>query len=86
MNDQGKKISNFGKLTSGLKRQQHEQRLGAASMQPIDIGSGTRSGAAFLASEEQLTRLQLHRKNNPELKKLRGRLDDFTRGKLNYQK
>ncbi len=27
------KLSNFGKLTSGSKQRQHEQRLGAASVQ-----------------------------------------------------
>jgi hypothetical protein len=60
------KISNFGKLTSVLKQQQHEQRLSAASVQPLALGTGTRSGAAYTATKEQLkTRLQLHKERNP---------------------
>jgi hypothetical protein len=78
-----KKISNFAKLTTGLKQQQHQQRLGIASVQPMSLETGTRSGAAFTATNEQLkTRLDVHRERNPELTQLRGQISDFKRGKL----
>jgi hypothetical protein len=54
-------------------------------MQPMALGTGTRSGAAFTATREQLnapTRLQLHKERNPELTLLRGQISDFKRGKL----
>jgi hypothetical protein len=77
-------ISNFGQLTYGLKQQQQQQRLGAASMQPMQLEAGTRSGAAFTATEAQLnapSRMQLHRERNPELTQLRQQRSDFKRGK-----
>ena len=80
-----KKISNFGKLTLGLQQQKQQQRLGAASMQPIQLQTGTRSGAAFTATDAQLnapSRMQLHRERNPELTQLRQQISDFKRGKL----
>ena len=80
-----KKISNFGKLTLGLQQQKQQQRLGAASMQPIQLQTGTRSGAAFTATDAQLnapSRTQLHRERNPELTLLRQKISDFKRGKL----
>jgi hypothetical protein len=78
-----KKISNFAKLTTGLKQQQHQHRLGIASVQPMSLETGTRSGAAFTATNEQLkTRLELHKERNPELTKLRGQISDFKRGKV----
>ena len=78
-------ISNFGQLTQGLKQQQHQQRMGAASMQPMQLQTGTRSGAAFTATEAQLmapSRMELHRQRNPELTQLRGKVSDYKRGKL----
>ena len=33
-------ISNFGQLTQGLKQQQHQQRMGIASMQPTQLQTG----------------------------------------------
>ncbi len=57
-------ISNFGQLTQGLKQQQHQQRMGIASMQPTQLQTGTRSGTAFTATEAQLrapSRMDLHR-------------------------
>ena len=78
-------ISNFGQLTQGLKQQQHQQRMGAASMQPMQLQTGTRSGAAFTATEAQLmapSRMELHRQRNPELTQLRGKVSDYKRGKI----
>ena len=78
-------ISNFGALARNLQQEQSNKRMGIASMKPVDIGSGTRSGAAFSATREQLnapSRTQVHRLNNPELTQLRGQLSDFKRGKL----
>ena len=50
---------------------------------PMALGTGTRSGAAFTATNEQLkTRLDVHRERNPELTQLRGQISDFKRGKL----
>ena len=59
--------------------------MGAASMQPMQLQTGTRSGAAFTATEAQLkapSRMELHRERNPELTQLRGQLSDNKRGKL----
>ena len=78
-------ISNFGQLTQGLKQQQHQQRMGIASMQPTQLQTGTRSGAAFTATEAQLrapSRMELHRERNPELTQLRGQISDYKRGQL----
>ena len=76
--------SNFGQLTRGLQQEQHMQRLGAASVQPVQQQGGTRSGAAFGATQEQLnapSRMQLHRERNPELTQLRQQLSDHNRGR-----
>jgi len=78
-------ISNFGQLTQGLKQQQHQQRMGVASMQPMQLQTGKRSGAAFTATEAQLrapSRMELHRERNPELTQLRGQISDYKRGQL----
>ncbi len=59
--------------------------MGAASMQPMALGTGTRSGAAFTATKEQLnapSRTQAYRINNPELTQLRQQISDFKRGEL----
>ena len=77
-------INKFGKLTHGLQQEQHMQRLGAASVQPVQQQGGTRSGAAFAATEAQLnapSRMQLHRERNPELTQLRQQLSDHNRGR-----
>ena len=61
------------------------QRLGAASVQPVQHQGGTRSRVAFGATEEQLnapSRMQLHRERNPELTQLRQQLSDNRRGRL----
>ncbi len=47
-------ISNFGVLARNLQSEQSNKRMGAASMQPMALGTGTRSGAAFTATKEQL--------------------------------
>jgi hypothetical protein len=78
-------ISNFGALARNLQQEQSNKRMGIASIKPVDIGSGTRSGAAFSATQQQLnapSRTQVHRLNNPELTQLRGQISDFKRGKL----
>ena len=76
-------ISNFGALARNLQQEQSNKRMGIASIKPVDIGSGTRSGAAFTATNEQLkTRLDVHRERNPELTTLRQNISDFKRGKL----
>jgi hypothetical protein len=54
-------------------------------MQPMALGTGTRSGAAFTATDAQLnapSRMQLHRERNPELTHLRQQISDFKRRKL----
>ena len=81
-------INNLGKLTHGLQREQHQQRLGAAAIRPTDIlgvSGTTRTGAKFGATEVQLnapSRMQLHRERNPELTQLRQQISDNARGKL----
>ncbi len=53
--------------------------------QPAQLFGGTRSGAAFTATEAQLwapSRMELQRERNPELTLLRGQLSDYKRGKL----
>ena len=77
-------VSKFGQLTHGLQKEQFRQRLDIASIQPVQLQGGTRSGAAFSATREQLnapSRMQLHRERNPELTQLRQQLSDFKRGK-----
>ena len=59
--------------------------MGIASIQPTQLQTGTRSGAAFTATEAQLrapSRMDLHRERNPELTQLRGQISDYKRGKL----
>ena len=54
-------------------------------VQSVALFGGTRSGAAFSATEAQLrapSRMELHRERNPELTQLRGQISDFKRGKL----
>jgi hypothetical protein len=77
-------VSKFGQLTHKLQQEQSRQRLDIASIQPVQLQGGTRSGAAFSATREQLnapSRMQLHRERNPELTQLRQQLSDFKRGK-----
>ncbi len=54
-------------------------------VQAAALFGGTRSGAAFSATEAQLrapSRTALHRERNPELTQLRGQISDFKRGQL----
>jgi len=77
-------VSKFGQLTHKLQQEQSRQRLDIASIQPVQLQGGTRSGAAFSTTREQLnapSRMQLHRERNPELTQLRQQLSDFKRGK-----
>jgi hypothetical protein len=49
----------------------------------MSLRTGTRSGAAFTATNEQLkSRLEVHRERNPELTQLRNQISDFKRGKV----